>query len=109
MNGDFIMTDYFIKRSDLDKFFDKQTRLYEPCPDKYDASIELKGASLSIQPADVRENVHGRWIGVPVTQPYIKCSVCGHSCHMKTTIDSWGVRGVDVWNYCPSCGAQMSR
>lgn len=62
-----------------------------------------------IPAADVRENVHGRWIGVPVTQPYIKCSVCGHSCHAKTSLGSFGGMQVDVYNYCPNCGAQMSK
>ena len=44
----------YIEREALNDFFDREIRLYEPCPDKYDAAVELKGASLSIPAADVR-------------------------------------------------------
>ena len=53
--------------------------------------------------ADVRENVHGRWIkrsNGSALRPYM-CSNCGCSHDVDT------VMGKIVWNYCPNCGAKM--
>ena len=46
--------DKYISREALDNFFDREIRLYEPCPDKYDAAVELKGASHVIPAVEAR-------------------------------------------------------
>lgn len=44
--------------------------------------------------ADVRENVHGRWVEINVIDYKALCSVCGE----------WSsIMG----NFCPNCGAQV--
>lgn len=50
-----------------------------------------------ISSADVRENIHGTWIGFDY--PYIgnQCSVC-RSCFKQSGND---------YNFCPHCGADM--
>lgn len=52
--------------------------------------------------ADVRENVHGKWLMSDESKlrPYM-CSRCGSLYDVDT------VMGKIVWNYCPNCGAVM--
>ena len=44
----------YYARDNLNDFFDRMIESYEPCPDKYDAAVVIKGASYSIPTADVR-------------------------------------------------------
>lgn len=69
-----------------------------------------------ISTADVRENVHGRWIIKASSRFWsyerVCCSECGWS--ISRIIDTPArptrkpyVRKRDDYNYCPNCGAQM--
>ena len=50
--------------------------------------------------ADVRENVHGKWLTVETSHEWVDdfCSICGFKAGM------FGAR-----NFCPNCGADMRR
>lgn len=93
------MENDLIRRRDLTKFFDRNIRLYEPCPDKYDAAIELRGASLSVPAVDAVEVVHAYWKYCELDDTLIcsKCS-CEHYIGAYHEYDK---------NYCPNCGACM--
>ena len=56
--------------------------------------------------ADVRENIHGKWIEKEGQDwKYSKeynCSVCGKY-RLVTNPAGW------EWNYCPNCGADMRK
>ena len=70
-----------------------------------DVDIDAVQRFLDDQPtADVRENVHGKWLMSDVSKlrPYM-CSRCGSLYDVDT------VMGKIVWNYCPNCGAKMER
>ena len=54
-------------------------------------------ALLDIEPADVRENVKGKWLQDKHDEAgygYFDCSVCGADFY-------------DVYDFCPNCGADM--
>ena len=92
----------YIKCEDLDNFFNREIRLYENCPDKYDAAIELKAAShIAIPKVEIKPIIYGKWeykvrtiIGLKHYIPY--CSVCGEENGTE-----------DEYTYCPNCGARM--
>ena len=52
--------------------------------------------------ADVRENVHGNWVGID-DEPCetFECDKCGF------VLDDW-IQGA-LYNFCPNCGADMRR
>ena len=63
-----------------------------------------------IQTADVRENVHGKWLfddGRVATgelqDKNVHCSICGHSAPSKP----WWECHLELTKFCPNCGAQM--
>ena len=91
----------YISCEALDNFFDREIRLYEPCPDKYDAAVELKSASHVIPAADVRPVVRAEFVrcGDGKGVPYM----CAHCSRIvpANLVEIWGV------NFCPNCGADM--
>ena len=65
-----------------------------------------------MQPADVRENVHGMWIDTAETidYKYGRHNYICHKCHEKATYFVGGTEDwwcVDKPNFCPNCGANM--
>ena len=53
-----------------------------------------------IPSADVRENIHGHWVGIDDDPcETFECDVCGF------VFDEW--IGGDLYNFCPNCGADM--
>lgn len=48
----------------------------------------------SIPSADVRENVHGKWVEYPIADDYYQCSICG-------------VLSKGKFYFCSNCGARM--
>lgn len=90
----------YISREKLDDFFDEHIRGYENCPDKYDATIELKASSHTIPAADVAPVVRGKWNNYgDEYRPDIQCCICGQ----RKPI----LLGNFNFNYCPNCGAKM--
>ena len=70
----------------------------ENAAEEYGYSI-VSIALIKEQPtADVRENVHGKWLTVETSHEWVDdfCSVCGYKVGM-------------FWarNFCPNCGADM--
>ena len=53
--------------------------------------------------ADVRENVHGKWIKLDMYKgmEQYKCSACGQSCYVPECM------GEPMYLFCPDCGALM--
>lgn len=53
--------------------------------------------------ADVRENVHGRWVenGTYLGKLRFKCSACQEDMAVSTVMLK------PIWNFCPNCGADM--
>lgn len=47
--------------------------------------------------------VHGEWIDSDEHKGFEVCSAC-HGCYVD---DEWVVE--NKWNYCPNCGAKMSK
>ena len=100
----------YIECDALDEFFAREIRLYENCPDKYDAAIELQAASHLLPAADARPVVRGEWIPPRFPYPWYKatCSRCGYE-------DPLSHGGCEEWNgvewkamsFCPNCGADM--
>ena len=73
-----------------------------------------KAAIESVQPADVRPVIHGRWVKVggfftPGGDPVWQCSECGKGRHVYGI--EHGTYGADVsdgqWVACPNCMAIM--
>ena len=70
----------------------------------FDEVPETKKALLNMidyqDTADVRENVHGKWINDDVG---VQCSECWYGWNYITGVP------VEVYefNYCPNCGARM--
>ena len=56
---------------------------------------------LLVQPMEIAEVVHGRWI-MPKDSYDIVCSACGGSCWYYDYDQTIGES-----NYCPNCGADM--
>lgn len=96
----------YIERKVLNDFFNREIRLYEPCPDKYDAAVELKGASLSIPAADVRPVARGHWYMISYDEA--GCSCCGYD--RSTPFESTR-EAKEKWDelppFCEMCGADM--
>ena len=65
--------------------------------------------------ADVRENVHGRWIKMSDADGvYWACSECGEDipriAHFDLQFDLFPrLESIDKTNFCPHCGAEMAR
>lgn len=110
MNG---MDDY-IKRSDAIRAMAQymmDTALIDN-PEASDRIEEWEGSIAApvmstVEVADVRENVRGKW---QITDAYphnVYCSVC----HKKFAQTHWAVweDGSLPRNYCPNCGAQMMK
>ena len=83
--------DKYISQEELKNFFDKNIEAYEPCPDKYDTAVALKGASYSIPTSEVQPIVYGEWLRLGFHR---QCSKCNNIFDLGT-------------NYCPVCGANM--
>lgn len=54
--------------------------------------------------ANVREQISGKWIGIPVTRPYAKCSVCGRACHPVDVVNGKAI----AYPFCPYCTSKNS-
>ena len=54
-----------------------------------------------IPAADVRPVVRGKWVSVPHKLSRV-CSICWHDEPYK-----FAEKDVEVYNYCPNCGAKM--
>lgn len=60
----------------------------------------------SIPTANVREDVHGKW--VVVEHEYLNCSVCGEAMYTGCSSSKEAMILKDHWkNFCPNCGARM--
>lgn len=94
------MTDY-IKREDAYKAVADNNYSDSIMLARYDAILESIG---NIKPADVRENVHGKWIKLDMHRgmEQYKCSSCGESCYVPECM------GEPMYLFCPNCGAQMN-
>lgn len=92
------MADEYIKREDA------LTELDEIgfCDDE---PIQTRNSALKIiqkiPAADVRPVVRGRWVATVGKKSRI-CSACGHDEPYK-----FADNDVDIFNYCPNCGADM--
>lgn len=62
------------------------------CGEIVERSIDVKDIE-SLEPADVVQVVHGRWIDADFCGQY-ECSECGNN-------------AVDLYDFCPNCGAKM--
>ena len=61
-----------------------------------------KSAIEAVQSADVRENVHGNWVGIDDDPcETFECDRCGF------VLDDW-IQGA-FYNFCPNCGADMRK
>ena len=74
--------------------------LYDHECEKYSGLEELVA---DVPTADVRENVHGRWVenGAYLGKLRFKCSACQEDMAVSTVMLK------PIWNYCPKCGADM--
>ena len=74
----------------------------EPCKGFRSALLAMVDTQ---EDADVRENVHGKWVWMSSTYDRSPCEMefwCD-KCHHKVI-----THGHDPWeNFCPYCGAQM--
>lgn len=59
--------------------------------------------NLSVMPpADVRENVHGKWFYDRSCESVFECNICG----LAWTLN-YGTPEENNMNFCPKCGADM--
>ena len=88
------MKDEYIRRQDA---VDACGKEYQPNTDFERGMVcQMIGDKVRIerlQPADVAPVVHGRWIDADFCGQY-ECSECGNN-------------AVDLYDYCPFCGAKM--
>lgn len=94
------MTDY-IKREDARKAACTFCCYDALCSKDGDCPLGEKLQTIST--ADVRENVHGRWIKLDMHRgmEQYKCSACGQSCYVPECMCE------PMYAYCPNCGAQI--
>ena len=77
---------------------ERASKIYYIASFSYEHVIEILE---NIPAADVAPVVHGRWVSVPHKLARV-CSVCNRDEPYKfADID------VDVYDYCPNCGAKM--
>ena len=68
--------------------------------DTEDFRVQFLGTVLKVEPADVVQVVHGRWIDTDSHLGYFaNCSACGYQMDVHTE------RG--YFKYCPNCGTKM--
>ena len=94
----YIDADALLERMKRDPLF--------PLVEKYGVSGVIEAEPT----ADVRENVHGKWLfddGNVATGIFqdknVHCSICGHSAPSKP----WWECHLELTKFCPNCGAQM--
>ena len=66
------------------------------------SNIDIRNIINEQPSADVRENVHGNWVGID-DEPCetFECDKCGF------VLDDW-IQGA-LYNFCPNCNADMRR
>lgn len=69
-------------------------------PSRYDMLENIKSAP----PADVRPNIHARWI--PITDSYYEDGTVKES-HWECSKCGSGKSGWGEFKFCPDCGAKM--
>ena len=69
--------------------------------ERYGAEDDAIAVLNSIPAADVRPVVRGKWVSVPHKLSRV-CSLCWHDEPYK-----FAEKDVEVYNYCPNCGAKM--
>ena len=83
------MTNDYIRREDaVDEL---QVKVFHNLTDEYYGTMQVL---TELPAADVVPVVHGRWIDADFCGQY-ECSECGNN-------------AVDLYNYCPFCGAKMN-
>lgn len=92
----------YIDADRLDEIVQDLNEHYEVLPITRYEYKRISGVLREFPVADVRENVHGKWLmsNVSKLRPYM-CSRC------ESLYDVDTVMGRIVWNYCPNCGAKM--
>ena len=71
-------------------------RIYPPCPPKVSAE--------RLYNAGYRKQSEGEWLNAGMFDDMAKCSVCGLIDHSLNEVYSRG-----TYNFCPNCGAKMTR
>lgn len=92
------MSDYIDRQVALDALgVTKNATKYGGDHSGYDTRMlyEIHDALTGIPAADVAPVVHGRWIDADFCGQY-ECSECGNN-------------AVDLYDFCPNCGAKMDR
>ena len=82
----------YIKRDDVIKMLDYALIISDG---DYNGYCTEYVCIMNIPPADVRENVRGKWVKVSDKYPKYCCSVCNHLHNNKE------------YKFCPFCGALM--
>lgn len=95
----------YYARNDLNGFFDRMIESYEPCSDKYDAAVEIKGASYSISASDVKPIIYAEWLLInnPNYSPFDRSKEYVYQCTNCKTIQDYRTL------FCSHCGADMRR
>ena len=83
------MSDYISREDAVDEL---QVKVFHNLTDEYYGTMQVL---TELPAADVVPVVHGRWIDADFCGQY-ECSECGNN-------------AVDLYNYCPFCGAKMDR
>ena len=101
----------YIKREDAVRWEPdpKSEREYQTgnLDDAYESGYDNKVRQIENLPAaDVRENVHGKWLHTAAAPHRVYCSVCCET-YLRNEQCAEELPIILHPNYCPSCGAQM--
>ena len=101
--------DKYIKLEDLNNFFDRMIKAFEPCPDKYDAAVFIQSAAVSIPTVAKATSQRSHWVWNPDAVDWglgawvcFNCGCCNDNLPHKRNIHPLNWSGS---KYCPNCGA----